>query len=223
MRKVAFIIIVLCISAIYYFSISKGEQSIVQQGFLKIQKMVKNSTSAPAPAVLTTTAVSNDSTQNLETLNTQDLKTWINTEARAMDSTANNTDEALVKIKAQARSISHGQLVELTQLALNPQQPANSRIFAAYLLNLSELPESQSAMFALAKSALPDTGPVVPHSEAEVKHGQELAIRYMQVDELFNRAKSDPDALDKLKALAGEADSERVRTYSQKKLQELKK
>ena len=222
MRKWLFIIIVV-LSAIYYFHDSNLAPESVRQSVSKLKNMVKNSTFTPSKGAATekNTSPAPAEVQNLQALTPEELSAWIGRESRAMDST-NNPEDAQIKIKAQARTLTAAQLPWLMQKALDTSAPANGRIFSAYLLTLSELPESVAAIYELAGKKLPDLGPVLPHSEAEIRHGEELALRYMQVDELFQRAKTDADALKKLRSLATTAEEERVRSYAEKTLKELK-
>lgn len=188
-----------------------------------LKNMVKNSTFGAKPEAKPAAIAEKipDDMQNLQALSNEQLDQWVAVEARAMDSTANSEGRS-IEIKALARTLSAAQLPQLVATAHNFEAPANVRIFSAFLLSQSELPESAAAMAELAKKDMPDLGPVIPHSEAELRHGQELALRYMQVDELFQRAKTSADALDNLRLLARDADSERVRAYAEKKLSELK-
>ena len=221
MRKWLFIIIVL-LSAIYYFHDSTYAPEGVRQGVSKIKNMVKNSpfTAAAKPEKEVISAPEPAEVQNLQAMQPAEFIRWIEKEGRAMDSTS-NPEGVQIKIKAQARTLTAAQLPLLVQNALNISASANARIFSAYLLTLSELPQSVGAISDLAGKGLPDLGPVIPHSEAELRHGQELALRYMQIDELFQRAKTDSYALDNLRLLATKAEELRVRDYAQKKLQEL--
>lgn len=221
----SFIIILVVLSSIYYFSIREKTTSFPAAVVSKVKDMVKNSTtpsSVSTPVAAVSEPQNDTSMESLQGISDAALENWVQAEARSMDSTNNNTDEVQLKIRALARTLTAPQLQKITQMALNLSLPADNRIFAAYLLNLTELPESNQAMMELAKTPLPDLGPILAHSEAEIKHGQELAIRYMQVDELFARAKTDTNARDNLSLLARQAESERVRSYAEKKLKELK-
>ena len=139
-----------------------------------------------------------------------------------MNSTNKDTEIEQIKLQAQAQTLLPQQLAVLKDLAIDSRLPINERIFSAYLIVLNQAEQSQESLFNVAKTEVPDFGPIHPHSESELRHTQELAIRYMQVDELFQRAKTDANALDKLKLLTKEAQSAQVRSYAEKKIKELK-
>lgn len=222
MRKWIFIIIVL-LSAIYYFAQSDLAPAVVRQRVSVLKNMVKNSPAKPVLPVSPSSAAAEPASgsQSLQNYSREELGQWIKAQARALDSTT-NSDESQIRIKAQARTLNPIQLPYLMELALNLSEPANERIFSAYLLTMSDLPESLKAMYEIAAKELPELGPINPHSAAEVHHAEELALRYMQIDELFHRATTDANALKNLRLLGQGPAPERVRTYAQKKLQELK-
>lgn len=236
MRKLIFIILLVGFSAIYYYSTLQDENSIVQKTISDVKNMVKNSTvfkkdtdtnkhgsMATTSIAATSSEASGDSAMvSLQSLTTEELKKWISSESNSMNSAYNNTEEKQIKLKAQAQTIAPEQFETLKEMAIYSGLPINERILSAYLISLSSAAPSLQNLYDVAKSEVPDVGPIVPHSEAELKHTQELAIRYMQIDELFERAKIDANAKDKLKLLVQTASSEQVRNYAQKKLQELK-
>lgn len=188
----------------------------------------ENSTAAQSSDVSGALATSSDVPvdqnlkESLHELKTEELKKWVAEEARAMNTTNKDTESLQIKLQAQAQTLVPQQLAVLKDLAIDSKLPINDRIFSAYLIVLNHSGQSQESLFNVAKAEVPDLGPILPHSEAELKHTQELAIRYMQVDELFERAKTDANALDKLKLLVQEAQSAQVRSYAEKKLKELK-
>ncbi|MEQ1722831.1 MAG: hypothetical protein ABL930_06615 [Pseudobdellovibrio sp.] len=163
-----------------------------------------------------------NSKANLQNFNAEQLQNWVKIEARRMDSTKNNTQEKQIELRAQAQTLAASQIKKLKELAVNMDLPINDRILSAYLISLNTSGTSQEALFDVAKTEVPDFGPILPHSEAELRHTQETAIRYMQIDELFQRAKTDANALDNLKLLSQEAESAQVRSYADKKYKEAK-
>ncbi|MEK6628498.1 MAG: hypothetical protein AABY53_07720 [Bdellovibrionota bacterium] len=231
MRKLIFIILLVGFSAIYYYSTLQDESSIVQKTIADVKNMVKNSTvfkkdtdSKKHDSVDRTSdkGLDDSSAVSLQSMDTEELKKWISSESNSMNSVYNKTEEIQIKLKAQAQTLSPEQFETLKSLALYSGLPINERILSAYLITLSSAAPSLNSLYDIAKSEVPDVGPIVPHSEAELRHTQELAIRYMLIDELFERAKTDANAQDKLKLLVQTASSEQVRNYAQKKLQELK-
>jgi hypothetical protein len=161
-------------------------------------------------------------TDNLAVLNPTQLKTWVEQDSKSMNSVDHNTEEVAVRLKAQARTLLPEQLPLLSQMATDINFPANSRVLAAYVLTLTEQPQTIENMKDLASKALPDFGPVLPHSEAELRRTQELALRYMQVDEIAERAKTNANAMNELILLSKSAESEEVRAYALRKLKSLK-
>lgn len=229
MRKLTFIILIVSFSAIYYYSTSPIEGSFVHKSVSNIKKMIKNSTHPAAPVInsagassVAVTSQNLNTSESLQELTIEELNKWVETEAQSMNSTGNDTEELQLRLRALSQTLQPQQLVILTEMAINSQLPINSRIFSAYTITLNSSLQSQESLFNVAKSEVPDFGPVLPHSEAELRHTQELAIRYMQIDELFQRAKTDTNAFDKLKLLSQEAQSTQVRSYAAKKLKELK-
>lgn len=182
----------------------------------------QNTDHSGALVVLSDVSVDQNSKESLHEMKSEELKKWVAIEARAMNSTNKETEIEQIKLQAQAQTLLPQQLAVLKDLAIDSRLPINDRIFSAYLIVLNQAEQSQVFLFNVAKAEVPDSGPMHPHSESEIKHTQELAIRYMQVDELFERAKTDTNALDKLKLLAQEAQSAQVRSYAEKKLKELK-
>lgn len=237
MRKLIFIALLVCLvgfSAIYYYATLRDENSSVQKAIQVVKKMVNNSTvlqkqrdtsvSNGIPGVPQTALEkkSQGPYVSLENLTFEELKKWVATESRAIDSVNNKSEEILVLLKAQAQTLGLKQLEILKILATDSRLAITDRIFSAYLLSLNSTNQSQQALYDVAISEIPNTGSLSPHSEDELKHTQELAIRYMQIDELFLRAKTEANAFDKLKLLVQTAASERVRSYAQKKILELK-
>lgn len=159
---------------------------------------------------------------NLAVLNPAQLKNWVEADSKSMNSVNHNTDEVAVRLKAQARTLLPEQLPILSEMASDINFPANSRMLSAYVLTLTDQPQAIENMKDLASKALPDFGPVLPHSEAELRRAQELALRYMQVDEIAERAKTDANARDNLILLSKSAESEEVRAYALRKLKNLK-
>lgn len=157
-----------------------------------------------------------------EVMTTEQLQTWLKQESISLNSTNNRTQEQQILLNAKAGGLNSEQLKKVSEWALNIHLSINERILAAYMLGLNQSEASVDSIFEVAKAEVPDLGPISPHSEAELRHTQETAIRFMQIDELFRRAKTDSKALDKLMLLTQDAQSEQVREYAQKKLKELK-
>lgn len=232
MRKLIFIILILSFTALYFYSVSSTEkpsgdhfdETLVNQTLSSVKKMFNKSTSASQDTSSSQNANSTAAVHetSLEELNAAQLKQWVSRESMSLNSTNNNTEELQIGLRAQAKTLRLEQLQSLKNIALSISEPVNERIFSAYLLSLSSVEGSQSQLYDVAQAAVPDFGPVLPHSESELRHSQELAIRYMNIDELFERAKTDTNARDKLKLLSERAESTQVRSYAERKLKELK-
>lgn len=233
MRRLIFIILVIAFSSIYYLSTQEDSNSPVQKVVQTVKAVVKNVSLTAAGLPESSENQQNASKEsdssevdpnieNLATLSDRQLRTWILQDSKNMDSVNHDTKQVAVRLRAQARTLAPEQLSVLSEVAFDFKMPANSRVLAGYILTLSELPQAVESMKDLASKALPDFGPVLPHSEAELRRTQELALRYMQVDEMAERAKTDVNARDKLSLLSASAESEEVRAYALRKLKSLK-
>lgn len=229
-RKFVFIILLVSFIAILYFSIEKDIKPFVDDTLTEITKVVNNSTleSANSNEVIDESQAasidqSDFAVKEVKDYSLDEVKNWIVTESKAMDSTKNNTNAKAIDLKEKAGQLNDEQLTYLKDLILDTKLPANNRIFAAYLIGLNQSDVAEELMLEVAKAEVAEDGPLEAHSEAELKHNQELALRYMQVDALFERAKKDSTAFELLRVLSLEAASAQVRGYAEKKLKELEK
>ena len=231
MRRLVFIISLIGISSIYWFLTKNDPESIPQKISVQVKQVLKIQSKTEPQTVGESGQADADSSSDangasdeidLGRLNENQLKNWLLLQSEGMDSTDYDTQEVDLKLRAQAKTIKSEQLATITAAALDTQAPANSRILSGYVLSLTQVPESNEAMKNLAEQALPDLGPILPHSESELRRSHELAIRYMQVDELAERAKTDANARDKLILLSQSAQAEEVRNYAARKLKSLK-
>jgi hypothetical protein len=233
MRKIILIILLVSFTALYYFYKPHDDNLSFNNTISSVKKMFKNSTNTTSLVAIDQLGNQNASSNtgnpdsinskaNFQNFNSEQLQNWVKNEARALDSTNNNTREKQIELRAQAQTLSAPQIIMLQELAVNSKLAINDRILSAYIISLNASELSQEALFEVAKAQVPDFGPTLPHSEAELRHTQETAIRYMQIDELFQRSKTDTKALDKLKLLSQEAESAQIRSYAEKKYQEAK-
>lgn len=153
----------------------------------------------------------------------EEVKKWVAQEAPALNSTNVNTPEKDVQLKAQAQELTHGQRQVFLKISQDPKAKANERILATYVLSLNLGEGSHDDLATIAKKEVPQTEPIVPHTEGEIKNSQELAIRYMAIDELAERAQTDSSAFSHLKSISIEAGTESVRNYARRKLEEISK
>ena len=227
MRRLVFLSLLIAFCAIYYYSVSQDENSVAVKSVKMAQNLVnkvtntestKSSDESVKPAASTDLSVAVDKVTpdelNIGDLNPADLAEWIENESTSLDSTHNNTANVEIRMRAQARTLKPEQLKELQIMAVDSERDVNSRILAGYLVTLNQDAAALQAQYEIAATALPDLGPAIPHSEAELKRSQELAIRYVQVDELFERAKTDTKALSDLKQLSQKALAPEVRKYA---------
>lgn len=234
MRRLVFISLLIAFCAIYYYSTSHDENSIAVKSVKMAQNLVNkvtNSTSIkssddPTMPAASTTSVTVSGTEgsteiNIGDLNATDLDEWIENESTSLDSLQNKTQNVEVRMKAQARTLRPEQLKELQIIALDSTRGINSRILSGYLVTLAPDPAAVQAQVEIAASALPPLGPPLPHSEDELKRSQELAIRYVPVDELYERAKTDAEARKALKQLSQTALEPAVRKHAADLLKDL--
>ncbi|AGH95910.1 hypothetical protein [Pseudobdellovibrio exovorus] len=229
MRKSVIILIVLAaviLASIYFFQTT---DSLKSEDILEEQTMDSSVTDDEeqeevSDSEIAATSVTSESGApvGLQSLNEQQLKKWISEESRSMNSTGLNTEEIQLRLKAQAQTLTTEQLKALVKVTRESSMPANERVLAAYMLSLNTSANSLEAMFEVSAQPITDHGPSIPHSEAELRNAQELALRYMQVDELAQRAKTNPNAKDKLKLLSQKAESQQVRSYAERLLKELR-
>jgi hypothetical protein len=234
MRRLVFISLLIAFCAIYYFSTSHDENSIAVKSVKMAQNLVNNVTNPLSlkssddpviPAASTDVTAVSDSEPaneiNIGDLNATELNEWIENESTSLNSIQNKTQAVEIRMKAQARTLRPEQLKELQIIAVTSERGINSRILSGYLVALATEPAALQAQVDIAGSALPDLGPPVPHSEDELKRTQELAIRNVQVEALYERAKTDANALKELKLLSQRALEPAVRKYAAGLLKEI--
>jgi hypothetical protein len=227
MRKFVFIILIILFSSIYYYSTVENENSLsfaIKNKVGSVVQSLRPSANEEQNKLLKKESLpesKEDFGTDLGALPGRELSEWITKESASMDMTNNETGQIEIRLKASAKTLKPEQLKVLSDLVLNQKLPANERIFSAYLLTLNTSSASTAVQYDLAKEALPNLGEPTPHSEAELKRAQELALRYMQVDDLAEKAKMDSLAREKLKSLASEASSDEVKRYVLRKLKDL--
>lgn len=230
MRKLVFITLIVIFSSIYYYSAVENENSLAFQLKKEVQHVVSAVKPGAAPKSEAENVPQKESQESPKTefgvdlggMNESQLGDWLKQESASMDMTNNDTEQIEIKLRASARTLKPEQMKDLAAKALSMNVPANERILSAYLITLNPAEASAGVQFDLAKEPLPDLGPALPHSEAELRRTQELAIRYMVVDALAEKAKTDPNARNNLKLLVNDPGcSEEVRRYVARKIKEL--
>ncbi|MBC7740724.1 MAG: hypothetical protein H7061_00905 [Bdellovibrionaceae bacterium] len=166
----------------------------------------------------TTASIPIDEVQNM---NEAAFKNWIHEESKTLNSTHVNTDQKAIQMRALAQNLTAAQNVTLKEMGWSSTSTMNDKILSVYLLTLRQNDDVISSFEQTAKKGLTDNGPVTVHSEAEIKRVQELSLKYMVIDELARRAKSNAAALASLRALVSDAEAPEIRNYAQRKLKEI--
>ncbi len=122
----------------------------------------------------------------------QELAVFLESEARSLDNAHTNTKEKQTALQERANKLDDVEKNQLKSVTLNNNRPINERILSVFLLGLSQGGAAQSLASEIAQAPLPDYGPSSPHSEAEIRNTQELALRYMAIDKLVQDYKSNP-------------------------------
>lgn len=225
--KIIVVLVLVFSGALYFFMRSENALGPEEQKDSSIGPMTTEVKNPTAGVVSTSEAVSSKEAVLQDQTSTQphdfeSIQTWLNQESKNLDQPHVDTKQKDLELKNKVENFSDAEKKFILELAHNTQKSANERILAAYMLVLDQSRASFENLENMASKALPDFGPVNAHSEAEVRRGQELAVRYMAIDEFVKRASVSPEALESLKKLAGTAESAEVRDYARKKLQEIK-
>lgn len=226
MRKLVPVILIFILVGVLYFFQGRSPTASTQSESVKINTSVYNTKkTASTDSEKQGNPVSYDQT-NAPILNADSAKhqlsSWVLTESKNLNQIRIDTKQKDLELKNKVENFSDADKTILTELALDISKTVNERILASYMLKLDQTKSSEENLLKLGQKALPDFGPVTAHSEAEIRRGQELAVRYMAVDELAERASHSVEALGALKKLATEAESAEIRGYAQRKLKELK-
>lgn len=216
-------------AGLYYFYVSSKpidtygsmpEENVQIQEEKKSEEMQTESAAVgSASADATSAAASGDSSQPE---NLQKIQTWMTTESKNLDQPHVDTKQKDLELKKMVENFSDSEKKFVLESAYDSKRPANERILAAYMMVLDQSQASVENLGTLASKALPDLGTVTAHSEAEIRRGQELAVRYMAIDELVKRAANDTQALETLRTLANSGESAEVRGYVQRVLKQIK-
>lgn len=119
----------------------------------------------------------------------QELRHWLSQEARGVGL---QVDEAAHRraIQQRVRTLTPAEWREVTRLILSPDENANERIVAAFMLGMGGL-SAPDVLERVLDERLPE-GPQRPHSEDEVRAMRERSLRLMVIDGLIAEAKADP-------------------------------
>jgi Fe-S-cluster formation regulator IscX/YfhJ len=221
--------IFLCILGFYFFSPFGTHTSLetkdqVAEETAAAKNEPKGTGTITPTQVSSEARVSGDTSQASATApdGKTEIQNWLATESKLLNETTVDRKQKDLDLKKKVENFSDAEKKILLEDAHDTTKTANERILAAYMLVLDQSQSSSENLIGLAKKAMPDFGPVTAHSEAEIRRGQELSVRYMALDELSRRAANDPSALDALKRLTTEGESAEIRGYAQRILKEMK-
>lgn len=229
MRKLIPVILILVVAGALYFFLGPSTKKTSNESLTNESASNINSTgpmgggaaTLSASQDQTPTAASAQSAQNSDPAVAK-IQTWILTESKNLNQPHVDTKQKDLELKKMIENFSEAEKKIILNTAHDTNKTANERILAAYMMVLDQSQKSEENLLNLAQKALPDFGPVTAHSEAEIRRGQELAVRFMSVDELAKRASNNPEALEALKKLASSAESAEIRGYAQRLLKEIK-
>jgi hypothetical protein len=229
MRKLAIPFTIISIFISVYLLFIKKIDPQAEKTILAQKNEIDNIKSSLATALSSHDAtvsqeVSVDQSHSTETTEIQKekIQKWISVESKNLNQPHVDTAQKDIELKRLIESYSESDKKVIFDVALDTNRTANERILSTYMLVLDQSQQSINNLGNLAQKVLHDFGPTVAHSESEIRRGQELAVRYMAIDELRKRAKNDPLAVDALKKLAASAESAEIRNYAQRALSEIK-
>lgn len=153
---------------------------------------------------------------------------FIKDEAKGLDRTNIQTEAKTLELRQRALKLDATEKNHLKNISINTELPVNERILSVYILTLTSDIASQNLVSDIAQTPMPDLGPINPHTEAEVKNAQELALRYMAIDKLVENFKSNPPqsemavaALQSLQNQSAQNPIPQVRKYANDELNKL--
>lgn len=149
------------------------------------------------------------------------LKRWIQQESKKLDLKDRNPQDTEKRLRLFAGQLRQNQLEQLLSTALNTTAPANEKVLSTYLMTLNSTEDSSENMKKISLEKLSISGDVQPHTVDEVKRGQELALKYMAIDELAQRARKNVADYNRLVSIANSAPDREVRDYAERKLKEI--
>lgn len=147
------------------------------------------------------------------------LLQWVMNESKNIEASSVNPDLSEKMYREKVKQLSIEEIYKIQQVALDSERPANEKIFASYLLSLTTETAYLEPLEEFVLTSLKQRGEVRPHTQDELERSQELALKYMQIDSLYEKAMSkDKMALESLKKIARLSDIDQIRLYAQQKL-----
>lgn len=159
--------------------------------------------------------------QDLATIR-EELKQWIQTGADQLEKPTADANAVKLQIQADIAALNRTEIKYIQNIVLDGNQPVNKRIFSNYALSLLPPDLQLQVSEELVTAPLAVFENIKPHSAEEVFRGQELALRYMQIDRVAEIAQSGNNAaLDSLKRMVETLTDSSLRSYAQRKLEQI--
>lgn len=154
----------------------------------------------------------------------EEFVSWVQTQTQNLEVPTNDPIEFERKTKQFVNQLNSSQLVQLKDKILNLELPMNERIFSNYAVMQFEGDSKNEFLKDLINSPVPQFPDPKPHSEDEVRRGQEYALRYMEIDELFRRTEDgNIQAREILLQIAQNHSDLKIQNYAKRKLAEIRK
>lgn len=154
----------------------------------------------------------------------EEFVSWVQTQTQNLEVPTNDPIEFERKTKQFVNQLNSSQLVQLKDKILNLELPMNERIFSNYAVMQFEGDAKNEFLKDLINSPVPQFPDPKPHSEDEVRRGQEYALRYMEIDELFRRTEDgNIQAREILLQIAQNHSDLKIQNYAKRKLAEIRK
>lgn len=146
---------------------------------------------------------------------------WFTAQSAAIESSTPNPDEKEAELREKATTLTTEEIDFLSREALDPESPANQKIFATYLLSLA--PENTAAgLITIVSSPLQYKGPNPTHSPEETLAMQEKTLRKMALESLLQQASKDPQFREGFNKSTGQISDSTLRDYAEQVLANMK-
>jgi hypothetical protein len=150
-----------------------------------------------------------------------EFQKWFENEAQDVDRPHVDSAEKRRELARVVSQLTPAQARHLLRTALAPAARAGEKILAVYLLGEGGA-KTRGELSALIASPLPDRGPRLAHSEAEVQGAADRARALMAIDALAAQAQRDPTALNVLAQTIDRIQDSYVRGHAEQRLRELR-
>lgn len=206
-------VLVLALGAILYFKQRQGAPLLPPGALSSSSEENKTAAGAPAPAKVALPKADGVAPTLLQ---------FYQEEAKSLDSTQVNAEEAEAKAVAQANAMGAREILYTKELVLAANAPANQRILAIYLLTKTGAASNTALKdIVMGSDNLP---PAEVHSTDEIKNTQSKAFSLQAAQELFHRAqKGDAAALAELRKAQAEAKDPELKAMLDKAMKRLSK